>query len=302
MNPGNRESAGGLRDLAGAYALNALSSDEKVDYERHLDVSEQARSEAAELAETAAILGRAAAPVQPSAALKFDLMALLASTPQLPPRAVPADAPSSDAAPSATAAPVAPQTPAVPQTPVVPQTPADRAQGAETPSPASPPSALESTVARRWFQRPAGILLSVAAAAALFFGGLAIGQGLTAPTQFEQQQAAGLAEINAAPDAQRATARATDGQKVTLVWSGELGRSALLADSLPTLPKDQAYQLWYIDAAGAVSAGTFTSSGDGTVWRVLDGTMKAGDAVGVTVEPAGGSKQPTSTPIVAIQS
>ncbi|MEO6309347.1 MAG: hypothetical protein ABIO33_01515 [Leifsonia sp.] len=30
--------------------------------------------------------------------------------------------------------------------------------------------------------------------------------------------------------------------------------------------------------------------------------MKAGDAVGVTVEPAGGSKQPTTKPIIAIQS
>ena len=36
--------------------------------------------------------------------------------------------------------------------------------------------------------------------------------------------------------------------------------------------------------------------------RVLDGDMKAGDTVGVTVEPSGGSKTPTTTPIVAIAS
>jgi hypothetical protein len=35
---------------------------------------------------------------------------------------------------------------------------------------------------------------------------------------------------------------------------------------------------------------------------VLDGTTKAGDQVGVTVEPKGVSAQPTSDPTVAIQS
>jgi len=53
---------------------------------------------------------------------------------------------------------------------------------------------------------------------------------------------------------------------------------------------------------GAVSAGTFDSSGTGTVWRVLDGSITVGDLIGVTVEPKGGSTQPTTDPIVAIQS
>jgi anti-sigma-K factor RskA len=141
---------------------------------------------------------------------------------------------------------------------------------------------------------------AAAAAAALFVGGTFLGQTLN--NQFESQQASGLAQINAAEDSQRSATTTADGQEATLVWSNKLGISAVLVDSLPVLPSDQDYQLWYINGAGAAPAGTFDSSGDGTAWRVLDGTMLAGDQVGVTVEPSGGSEQPTTTPIVAFQS
>ena len=62
------------------------------------------------------------------------------------------------------------------------------------------------------------------------------------------------------------------------------------------------YELWYIGESGARPAGTFSVSESGATWRVLDGDMVAGDMVGVTVEPRGGSEQPTTDPIVAIES
>ena len=161
-------------------------------------------------------------------------------------------------------------------------------------------SATERAEAR-WFTRPARFMLAAAAAAALFVGGTFLGQALN-DNQFESQQASDLAQINAADDSQRAATTTAAGQKATLVWSNELGISAVLVDNLPVLPSDQDYQLWYINGEGVVSAGTFDSNGDGTAWRVLDGTMHAGDQVGVTVEPNGGSDQPTSDPIAAFQS
>jgi len=69
---------------------------------------------------------------------------------------------------------------------------------------------------------------------------------------------------------------------------------------LPDLDSDQTYELWYIDEAGAAPAGTFDVRGPET-WRVLDGTFSPGVVVGITVEPAGGSPQPTTEPIVAIE-
>ncbi|TFC60043.1 anti-sigma factor [Cryobacterium sp. TMB1-7] len=297
-------------DLAGAYALHALSADEAAEYERYLAQSEQARIEAAELSDTAVALSLSVAPVQPSSALKAGLMAQLASTPQLSPLPPAADSVTPDEPTATTDAPPAaiPIGSASARAAAVPGSASTSASSADKfaagKGSAGAPGSAAERAQRRWFQRPAGYLVAAAAAAALFVGGTFAGQALYGdPSQdFAQEQAASLAEINAASDSQRASTKTADGQDATLVWSGELGLSAIIVDDLPALGDDQDYQLWYIGTAGPVPAGTFDSDGSGTAWRVLDGTMSAGDAVGVTVEPSGGSEQPTSDPIVAIQS
>ena len=299
-------------DLAGAYALHALDEHDTATFEAHLADSERARIEAAELNDTAVALGLAVAPVQPSAALKANLMSMLASTPQLAPRPSAAGPATTDAVASVseTTPDVPPVTTGTAQSGVTPATPsssgtapvdaAGTGGSVTVPSSRHRPSATERAEAR-WFKRPARYMLAAAAAAALFVGGSVFGQTLN-NSQFESQQAAGLAQINAADDSQRAATTTADGHEATLVWSNKLGISAVLVDDLPVLPSDQDYQLWYINGEGMASAGTFESNGGGTAWRVLDGTMHAGDQVGVTVEPNGGSDQPTTAPIVAFQS
>ena len=153
----------------------------------------------------------------------------------------------------------------------------------------------------RWFTRPVTALAAVAAAIALFVGGGVITTSL-AQNSFAQQQADQLAAINSADDAQRASVDLADGGTATLVWSNSLLSSALIVDGLAPLPADRTYELWYINDAGARPAGTFGVAGSGSTWRVLDGTMKAGDTVGVTVEPRGGSDAPTTDPVVVIAS
>ncbi|MDY7541399.1 anti-sigma factor domain-containing protein [Cryobacterium sp. 5B3] len=293
-------------ELSGAYALNALEARERAAFEAHLESSEEARIEAAELSDTAVALGLATAPVQPSAALKASLMAKLSSTPQLAPLAGPASTPATDAAPaSPRLAAVPPVPPSAQATPVVSADPSAAGTGAGS---SSGRSAAERA-RKRWFQRPASLLLAAAAAVALFVGGTFVGLGLAGPSgtsdSFAAQQAASLAQLNAAPDVQRASATTADGHAATLVWSDTSSLSALVVDGLPALSGDQDYQLWYIGAGGAVSAGlldTSVSANGGTAWRVLDGSLTAGDTIGMTVEPKGGSKQPTTAPIVAIQS
>jgi anti-sigma-K factor RskA len=224
--------------------------------------------EAREFEAVAAELGLAAEPVAPPASLKADLFSKLASTPQLPPLEG--------------AAPASP-------TPV------------EAASPASP-SPAELKTRSRWFARPIAIVAAAAAAVVLFVGGAFLGSALGGNDSFQQQQASALAAINAAPDAQRASADVDGGGTATLVWSGQLGQSALVAKDLPSLPNDKTYELWYIRDGKATAAGTMTPGSAPATWRVLDGTMAAGDTVGVTVEPRGGSTQPTTDPIVAISS
>jgi anti-sigma-K factor RskA len=245
-------------------------------YDLGADTPDEARG----FEDVAAELGLAAEPATPPPSLKADLFAKLASTPQLPavPDAVPAEVP-----PVALAAPAAPDAPAAPAAPAT-------------------ESRVETKARARWFSRPAVIVSAAAAAIVLFVGGVFLGSTIAGNTSFQVQQASALATINAAPDVQHATAVVDGGGTATLVWSGELGKSALVAKGLPVLANDKTYELWYIRGGTATPAGTMNASGSGATWRVLSGTMSAGDAVGVTVEPRGGSDQPTTKPIVAIAS
>ena len=294
------------RELTGAYALDAVSREEATAFELAAAASESLWDEADGLQETAALLGLASAPVTPSERMKIDLMAKIASTPQLPAAVSAAtSATTSVARPEGAADAVAPVADAAPLVDVAPAAPVPSPDAADAPTPAAPIAGRAEARARtRWLARPTGILVAAVAAVALFIGGGAVGSILTnagAPTAVDASAAA-LADILAADDAQRASAPIETGGTATLVWSNSLGRSAVLVDELPELPEGKVYEAWYIDPSGPASAGTFTPADAGTTWHVLDGTMSAGDAVGVTVEPTGGSDQPTTAPILVMQS
>ena len=77
--------------LAGAYALDALPSDERAFFERHLAACDACRAEVAELTETAARLGSAAAQTPPPG-LRERVLAAADVTRQLPPHPEPAPA------------------------------------------------------------------------------------------------------------------------------------------------------------------------------------------------------------------
>jgi anti-sigma-K factor RskA len=284
VNDDKRESADDPATLLGAYVLNSLSIDERAAFEAHLAESETLRHETTELADTAVLLGGAIAPVQPSAALKANIMGLIATTPQLPPVVRP-EAVEPDVAASVT--PLA----AVPA-------PAQLA-------PSRAPEALSPATQKaqaRWFTRPAIALVSAAAVVGLILGGGVLVNTI-GDAQTQQLAADQLAAINAARDMQQAVAQVESGGTATLVWSNELASSAMIVDGLPALPSDKVYELWYIDTESvARPAGTFRVGENGATWRVLEGEMHSGDTVGVTVEPDGGSETPTTAPIVAIAS
>ena len=256
-----------VTDLSGAYALDAVSAAEREAFEAILPHSQSTLNEVTELKDTAVLLGLAVDPVAPSAGLKLNLMAQIAQTPQLSP----------------VVAPVASIRP-------------DMAQADErfnTPT--------EQKAQSRWFSRTVLTMTSVAAAAALIIGGGVLVNSVIVPAQ---QQAAAEQELNAikaADDAQQAVADVAGGGTATLVWSEDKASAALIVDGLKPLPDEKVYELWYIGESGPRAAGTFTVDESGQTWRVLEGRMQAGDLVGVTIEPKGGSKQPTTDPIVGIQ-
>lgn len=80
------------------------------------------------------------------------------------------------------------------------------------------------------------------------------------------------------------------------------GRAVLAGDALPALADDHTYQLWIIRGKVITSAGLGPAGRDaGGSWsRLVDG-VRTGDVVAVSVEPSGGSKQPTTTPLVTLE-
>ncbi|MFQ5967025.1 MAG: anti-sigma factor domain-containing protein [Acidimicrobiia bacterium] len=97
-------------------------------------------------------------------------------------------------------------------------------------------------------------------------------------------------EILAAPDAQLAV---LEGPSVArLVYSIAEEAGVLAMSGVEDLPGASTYQLWLIEEAGPVPAGTFRPD-NGTVGFLVEGDFGAADAAGITIEPAGGSLQPT---------
>jgi anti-sigma-K factor RskA len=236
--------------------------------------------EAAEFADVASALALDVTPIEPPAALKASIMAKLSSTPQLAPTAT-------DEAPLV----LEKVEPSVVGTAPEPQK-----------SPSIAPAGPAETRARsRWFARPAVILVAAAAALVLFFGGLAVGTSVSNSNSVSQQAAA-LVQINAAADAQHAHAPVAGGGTASLVWSDSLAKSVVVVNGVPQLPNGKTYQLWYIRNGEATSAGTMTVAASGPTSQALEGSIASGDTVAMTVEPSGGSKQPTTKPIMAIRS
>lgn len=112
--------------------------------------------------------------------------------------------------------------------------------------------------------------------------------------------AAPVAEILTAPDVTVRVLEGPDGAQVRLVASPTRGEGVFLVDSLAQAPEGRTYQLWLIDTEGATPAGLLNVDEQGRGSKVMTGDMGDVVAIGVTVEPEGGSPQPTTEPVVVI--
>jgi anti-sigma-K factor RskA len=74
--------------------------------------------------------------------------------------------------------------------------------------------------------------------------------------------------------------------------------SVFVARGLEAAPEGRTYQLWFIDEGGPESGGTFQVE-DGFATLESDRSLEGVVAVAVTLEPAGGSRRPTTTPLMS---
>ncbi|UFN42791.1 anti-sigma factor [Nocardioides okcheonensis] len=134
----------------------------------------------------------------------------------------------------------------------------------------------------------------VAAALALVFGvGAAVTQPWAGP---EGGNLTAAEQVLQADDAKKVVHDLGAAGRATVTWSKSQDRAVITTEDMVGAPDGKDYELWFVGPDGSFTpAGLMPDAPDQTV--VLDGTTVDAAAVGITVEPDGGSEQPTSDPI-----
>jgi anti-sigma-K factor RskA len=181
-----------------------------------------------------------------------------------------------------------------PLPPLVPEV--DGAPGsadvATTPGRAAPEGRPDGGVVVPFRRRTSTWLAAAAAAVAIAVAGIAWSPWSGPTSPYDQ--------VVAAADATTVTS-AKGGTTAKVVYSRQLGRSAITVVGLPSLPDDKTYQLWYAGPDETMHpAGLFDTDASGRATAVLQGDANTATAVGLTVEPAGGSPQPTTEPLMVM--
>jgi anti-sigma-K factor RskA len=113
-------------------------------------------------------------------------------------------------------------------------------------------------------------------------------QDLQAQVEDAQDQQSPTIELEGSWAEQGATAEVASMQKNQII---------LVARNMPSVPEDKTCQIWVIKGDVPKPSGLFQPDGNGTATPITNSITKA-DVIAVTVEPAGGSEQPTSDPVL----
>ncbi|MFI1164232.1 anti-sigma factor domain-containing protein [Streptomyces sp. NPDC020801] len=246
--------------LAAPYALDALEPAERVRFEKHLRKCERCAAEVRALSEDAVRLAWSAAAPAP-AALRDRVLAAVRNTPQDP-------------------------VPAREHTPQLPP----HVWGIQPPP------------GRTRAPRPRPLLVpfaTVTAAAALVVAALFAVQANRTQDQLDAQRdrAREIAHVLSAADARATTGQDARGRGIGVIASASEGRAVVTLSGYAAPPSGRVRQLWLMrPGAQPRSLGLFA----GDTPLVASGLAKSATSLAVTVEPDGGSAQPTTQPIVQL--
>jgi anti-sigma-K factor RskA len=109
-----------------------------------------------------------------------------------------------------------------------------------------------------------------------------------------EQAAEQVAAVLGAPDARTLTAAGPAGSSARVVVSQQLGRAVFVPHAM-SAAEGRDLQLWVIRDGAARSAGLVRDGRPIVASGVTDSAV-----LGVTVEPEGGSDQPTSPPVMKV--
>jgi anti-sigma-K factor RskA len=163
------------------------------------------------------------------------------------------------------------------------------------PTQTTEPTSLELKRAERSRRAPMRQWLAgVAAAAVLATGGL-VWHPWSSDTSTVQLTA--TQQVLQSNDAQRFEKKVGDAT-ATIVRSPSLKKAVIVTANLPAAPDGKVYELWLQQGQTMIRAGLMPTGQANTV--LLDGDAATAQAVGITVEPAGGSDTPTLPPVALI--
>ncbi|MFI2365809.1 anti-sigma factor domain-containing protein [Promicromonospora sp. NPDC019610] len=170
---------------------------------------------------------------------------------------------------------------------------------AEAPSaPAVSPGSADvvDLAARRRRRRRWGTAVAAVAAAVAIAVPTTIAVQVTAERDRLREQAQVVSEMLADPDSSILRGAVEGGGQASVLVAGD--EMLFRAEGLPELDQDQAYQLWVVEGDGSVSSAGLLATHDGQATSLVQGQHGVGMAV--SVEPAAGSEQPTTAPIVVL--
>jgi hypothetical protein len=151
---------------------------------------------------------------------------------------------------------------------------------------------------RTWMPRLAVGLAAAAMVAVIILGFALAGTQRRLSTATAQEKAV-MGVLNAR-DARIFSASTTLGGSATVVVSRYLHQIVFTAADLPWLSGKMVYELWLMGPPKVRPAGLLAQPSGGTTPALLARGLVRGDRVGVTVEPAGGTQNPTTKPIVIL--
>jgi anti-sigma-K factor RskA len=150
-------------------------------------------------------------------------------------------------------------------------------------------SAAPVTPLRPRVKRWQTVVLAAAAALVIGLGALGVGMALRpAPSTSTAEQ------VFAAPDVRTVSGEIPSGGTATVVFSREKNAGVLVMNNVAPPAPGTVYQMWLIGDKGPESAGTMDAKAVAPSTTAVLPDLGSSKALAFTVEPPGGSAQPTS--------
>jgi len=249
-----------LEELFPFYALSALSDEERAQVDAYVAANPAARARLDEAIRAATAVPLSVAPVEPSLAVKRDLMIRV---------------------------------------------------NADAERRATPVAQRSRPVHVRWYDRSffrfaLPVVATAALIAAIILGMWSVSlkaevQSLRQQTALLQQQLLTQREVLAQISNPKVQAMSLDGTTLQPGAHGQVladprGKTAvLIVSDLKPLPQGEVYQFWFMHGSAGVSGGVLSvdEQGRAVLPVSISETVNAFDSMGISIEPSGGSQQPT---------